>query len=158
MIWIQIKDFHCLLGLVYLPFAFFVKNLRTPWPLGKAHFAYITMSTNQDQYKEVQGQVQATCVSKKRYLGSLIFQGIMGKPNAFMSILRDYADVATVHGINYIFSRSLPSIDRFLWAFFTAAWWEFFIFDVDHFAHCPVSPLPCTCPSSQRSIGVKIQQ
>ena len=39
-----------------------------------------------------------------------------------VSTLRDYADVATVHGISYIFSRSLPSIDRFLWTFFTAAW------------------------------------
>ena len=90
--------------------------------MGKAHFAYITMSTNPDQYKKVQGQVQGTCVSKKRYLGSLIFQGIMGKPNTLMSTLRDYADVATVHGINYIFSRSLPRVDRLLWTFFTIAW------------------------------------
>ena len=119
MIGIQIKDFHCLRSLVYLPF---VKNLRTPWPMGKAHFAYITMSTNPDQYKKVQGPVQATYVSKKRYLGSLIFQGIMGKPNALMSTLRDYADFATVHGINYISSRSLPRVDRFLWTFFTIAW------------------------------------
>ena len=90
--------------------------------MGKAHFAYITMSTNPDQYKKVQGQVQATCVSKKIFLSSLNFKGIMGKPNTLMSILRDYADVATVHGINYIFSRSLPRVDRFLWTFFTIAW------------------------------------
>ena len=49
-------------------------------------------------------------------------QGIMGKPNALMGLLRDYADVATVHGIHYIFSRSLPRVDRLLWTFLTIAW------------------------------------
>ena len=51
----------------------------------------------------------------------------MGKPSTLMTTLREYTEVATVHGISYIFSQSIPRVDRALWTFFTTTWYK----DVD---------------------------
>ena len=37
-----------------------------------------------------------------------------------MKVVRDYAEVSTVHGITYVFSRTLPQVDRLLWTILTA--------------------------------------
>ena len=52
---------------------------------------------------------------------------MMGKPSTLMTTLREYTEVATVHGISYIFSQSIPRVDRVLWTFFTTTWYK----DVD---------------------------
>ena len=54
----------------------------------------------------------------------------MGKVNPVANTLRDYAEAATVHGVSYVFSRSLPLIDRLVWGLITltclslAAYWS----------------------------------
>ena len=49
----------------------------------------------------------------------------MGKPSTLMTTLREYTEVATVHGISYIFSQSIPRVDRALWTFFTTTWYKY---------------------------------
>ena len=36
-----------------------------------------------------------------------------------MKALHEYSEVSTVHGISYVFSRSLPQVDRLLWTILT---------------------------------------
>ena len=43
----------------------------------------------------------------------------MGKPNPLMKTLHEYSEVSTVHGIGYVFSRSVPKVDRLLWTILT---------------------------------------
>ena len=45
----------------------------------------------------------------------------MGKVNPVTNTLRDYSEAATVHGVSYVFSRSLPLIDRLVWGLITLA-------------------------------------
>ena len=54
----------------------------------------------------------------------------MGKTSALSKTLQEYSETATVHGVGYVFSRSLPLVDKVLWAFITltclslAAYWS----------------------------------
>ena len=43
----------------------------------------------------------------------------MKKPSSLMKTLQEYSEVSTVHGISYVFSRSLPQVDRLLWTILT---------------------------------------
>ena len=43
----------------------------------------------------------------------------MGKLHPVINTLRDYSEAATVHGVSYVFSRSLPLIDRLVWGLVT---------------------------------------
>ena len=43
----------------------------------------------------------------------------MAKDSSVMKAVRDYAEVSTVHGISYAFSRSLSQVDRLLWTILT---------------------------------------
>ena len=43
----------------------------------------------------------------------------MVKDSSVMKAVCDYAEVSTVHGISYVFSRSLPQVDRLLWTILT---------------------------------------
>ena len=43
----------------------------------------------------------------------------MAKDGSVMKAVSDYADVSTVHGISYAFSRSLPQVDRLFWTILT---------------------------------------
>lgn len=45
----------------------------------------------------------------------------MVKSNPASKTLHDYSEAATVHGVSYVFSRSLPTADRILWALITIA-------------------------------------
>ena len=42
----------------------------------------------------------------------------MNKKSSVMMTATEYAAGATVHGVAYIFNRSLPSIDRVVWTIF----------------------------------------
>ena len=44
----------------------------------------------------------------------------MGKEKSLMKILREYSEASTVHGVSYVFSRSLPQVDRLLWTMLTS--------------------------------------
>ena len=44
----------------------------------------------------------------------------MGKENSVLQILREYSEASTVHGVSYVFSRSLPQVDRLLWTILTS--------------------------------------
>ena len=46
-------------------------------------------------------------------------QDNMAKVNSLMKTLQEYSEVSTVHGISYVFSRSLPQVDRLLWTILT---------------------------------------
>ena len=54
----------------------------------------------------------------------------MGKEHPVTSTFRDYSEAATVHGVSYVFSRSLPLADRVVWGLITltclslAAYWS----------------------------------
>ena len=54
----------------------------------------------------------------------------MGKVSPVTNTLRDYSEAATVHGVSYVFSRSLPLVDRLVWGLITltclslAAYWS----------------------------------
>ena len=43
----------------------------------------------------------------------------MGKVSHVTNTLRDYSEAATVHGVSYVFSRSLPLVDRLVWGLIT---------------------------------------
>ena len=45
----------------------------------------------------------------------------MVKSNPASKTLHEYSETATVHGVSYVFSRSLPTADRILWASITIA-------------------------------------
>ena len=45
----------------------------------------------------------------------------MVKSNPASKTLHDYSEAATVHGVSYVFSRSLPTADRILWTLITIA-------------------------------------
>ena len=47
----------------------------------------------------------------------------MSKNSSLMNVLRDYAESSSVHGIAYVFSRSLPGLDRLLWLYCTISWY-----------------------------------
>ena len=50
-------------------------------------------------------------------------EAAMGKPGeSLMKKLHEYSETSTVHGVSYIFSRSLPQVDRLLWTFLTTTW------------------------------------
>ena len=64
--------------------------------------------------------IKATPIGKPHLLqSSLIFEEDMAKDSSVMKAVRDYAEVSTVHGISYAFSRSLPQVDRLLWTILT---------------------------------------
>jgi len=46
----------------------------------------------------------------------------MSRKSSVMNVLREYSDVATVHGISYVFSRSIHTTDRLLWIISTVTW------------------------------------
>ena len=54
----------------------------------------------------------------------------MSKSTVVSKTLREYSEVSTVHGVNYVFSKSLPLPDRLLWtlltsvALFGASYWS----------------------------------
>ena len=54
----------------------------------------------------------------------------MGKASLVSKTLQEYSETATVHGVSYVFSRSLPLVDKVLWALITltsislAAYWS----------------------------------
>ena len=54
----------------------------------------------------------------------------MAKLTAVSKTLREYSEASTVHGVSYVFSRSLPLLDRLLWTLLTmialalAAYWS----------------------------------
>ena len=49
----------------------------------------------------------------------------MVKEISLMKTLHEYSEVSTVHGINYVFSKSLPQVDRLLWTILTViGYWE----------------------------------
>ena len=54
----------------------------------------------------------------------------MGKLTPLNNTLRDYSEAATVHGVGYVFSKSLPLVDRVVWGAITltclslAAYWS----------------------------------
>ena len=60
----------------------------------------------------------------------LVYRGKMGKTSPVSKTLQEYSEAATVHGVGYVFSRSLPLADRLLWALITlsclslAAYWS----------------------------------
>ena len=43
----------------------------------------------------------------------------MSKPTVVSKTLREYSEVSTVHGVNYVFSKALPLPDRLLWTLLT---------------------------------------
>ena len=45
----------------------------------------------------------------------------MAKSTAVSKTLREYSEASSVHGVNYVFSKSLPLLDRLLWALLTLA-------------------------------------
>ena len=45
----------------------------------------------------------------------------MAKSTAVSKTLREYSEASSVHGVSYVFSKSLPLLDRLLWAFLTLA-------------------------------------
>ena len=49
----------------------------------------------------------------------LVYRGKMGKTSPVSKTLQEYSEAATVHGVGYVFSRSLPLADRLLWALIT---------------------------------------
>ena len=51
-------------------------------------------------------------------------QDNMAKGSSLMKTLHEYSEVSTVHGISYVFSRSLPQVDRLLWTILTVTGWE----------------------------------
>ena len=54
----------------------------------------------------------------------------MGKASLVSKTLQEYSETATIHGVSYVFSRSLPLVDKVLWALITltsislAAYWS----------------------------------
>ena len=50
------------------------------------------------------------------------YDHMMSKQSSFINILREYSEVATVHGISYALSKSLPSADRIFWFLCTITW------------------------------------
>lgn len=54
----------------------------------------------------------------------------MGKTSPVAKTVRDYSEASTIHGISYVFSTSLPLVDKTLWALVTftclslAAYWS----------------------------------
>ena len=44
----------------------------------------------------------------------------MSKSTVVRKTIQEYSEVSTVHGVNYILSKSLPLPDRLLWTFVTA--------------------------------------
>ena len=61
-------------------------------------------------------------LSRSRHKSSTHQDVIMSKTSSLMTVLRDYAEASSVHGIAYVFSRSLPCPDRLLWLFCTTTW------------------------------------
>ena len=59
-----------------------------------------------------------------------LYRGKMEKTSPLSKTLQEYSETATVHGVSYVFSRSLPQVDKVLWAFITltclslAAYWS----------------------------------
>ena len=49
----------------------------------------------------------------------LVYRGKMGKTSPVSKTLKEYSEAATVHGVGYVFSRSLPLADKVLWALIT---------------------------------------
>ena len=45
----------------------------------------------------------------------------MAKSTAVSKTLREYSEASSVHGVSYVFSKSLPLLDRLLWALLTLA-------------------------------------
>ena len=45
----------------------------------------------------------------------------MAKLTAVSKTLREYSEASSVHGVSYVFSKSLPLLDRLLWALLTLA-------------------------------------
>ena len=43
----------------------------------------------------------------------------MGKEGSAMKTILKYSEVSTVHGLSYVFSRTIPQVDRILWTFLT---------------------------------------
>ena len=39
--------------------------------------------------------------------------------NTLMRTAQEFSEASTVHGVSYVFSQSLPRVDRFLWAILT---------------------------------------
>ena len=45
----------------------------------------------------------------------------MAKSTAVSKTLREYSEASSVHGVSYVFSKSLPLLDRLLWSLLTLA-------------------------------------
>ena len=45
----------------------------------------------------------------------------MAKLTAVSKTLREYSEASSVHGVSYVFSKSLPLLDRLLWSLLTLA-------------------------------------
>ena len=46
----------------------------------------------------------------------------MGKEGSAMKTILKYSEVSTVHGLSYVFSRTIPQVDRILWTFQYCHW------------------------------------
>ena len=59
-----------------------------------------------------------------------------------------HSQVSTVHGISYVFSRSLPSIDKLLWTISTLTWYSMKTVFFKHQNYISISA--CLLPSTYR--------
>ena len=104
------------------------------------HPVVMTSSTTKENISLIKLEVTRghVCVAQHVYLIAMKTNSLKGNPQAntalvssehiaklrgsVMNVLREYSEVATVHGIGYVFSRSLPSVDRLLWTLSTITW------------------------------------